>query len=133
MAEAWAGNNGKDERNNCQIWDNPHKRLGVSEGVFNYPGKRVGYNFPIWNIRTKQIRRGQTDFEYFWLLKQAGQGELADQLCKGVIKVALSEAAEVPEAYSYGKWSHNPVDWDDAIAKAAVKLEEVKAKLPAEK
>ena len=133
MCEAWAGNNGKDERNNCQIWDNPHKRLGVSEGVFNYPGKRVGYNFPIWNIRTKQIRRGQTDFEYFWLLKQAGQGELADQLCKGVIKVALSEAAEVPEAYSYGKWSHNPVDWDDAIAKAAVKLEELKAKLPVEK
>jgi hypothetical protein len=39
----------------------------------------------------------------------------------------------VPEAYSYGKWSHNPVDWDDAIAKAAAKLEELKTKLPVEK
>jgi hypothetical protein len=65
-------------------------------------------------------------------LRQAGQEALADSLCKGVLHVALSEAAPRPEAYSAGKWSHNPEDWDAAIRKAGDKLEELKAGLPKE-
>ena len=121
------------ENNDNEIWDHPRNRTwAVSQGVFIYPGKKVNYDLPIVNIRMKQIRRGQTDFEYFWLLKQAGEGALADSLVKSVINVALSEAARRPEQYSYGKWSHNPDDWDGALAKAAARLEQLKDKLPKE-
>jgi hypothetical protein len=117
----------------CDIWDYPRNRTwAVSQAVFIYPGKKVGLDLPIWNIRTKQIRRGQTDFEYFWLLRQAGQEALADSLCRGVLNVALSEAASRAEAYGAGKWSHNPDDWDAAVEKAGDKLEELRAKLPKE-
>jgi len=137
-AEPVAGNPNRfrdvSRRNyDCDIWDYPRNRTwAVSQAVFVYPGKKVGLDLPIWNIRTKQIRRGQTDFEYFWLLREAGQGSLADSLCKGVLNVALSEAAPRAEAYGAGKWSHNPDDWDAAIDKAGDKLEELKAKLPKE-
>ena len=137
MAEAWRGydlRRGKSfENNNCQIWDRPRNRKwAVSQGVFIYPGKRVGYDLPIVNIRMKQIRRGQTDYEYFWLLRHAGEGALADRLVKKVINVALSEAASAPERYGYGKWSHNPRDWDQAIRAAAERLEKLTGKLPKE-
>jgi hypothetical protein len=121
------------ENNDNEIWDHPRNRpWAVSQGVFIYPGKKVMYDLPIVNIRMKQIRRGQTDFEYFWLLKQAGEAALADRLVKSVINVALSEAADRPERHGCGKWSHNPVDWDAALAKAAARLEERKASLPRE-
>lgn len=136
-AEAVAGNPDRfrEIRKNfdCDIWDWPRNRVwAVSQAVFVYPGKKVGSDLPIWNIRTKQIRRGQTDFEYFWLLRQAGQNVLADSLCKGVLNVALSEAADRAEAYGAGKWSHDPAQWDAAISKAGDKLEEIKDRLPKE-
>lgn len=136
MAEAWRGLGKKGSsryKNNCEIWDQPKNRpWAVSQGVFIYPGKRVGYDLPIVNIRMKMIRRGQTDYEYFWLLKKAGEQAFADELVKGVVPKALSEAAAEAEIYAYGKWSHNPVDWDKAIVKAAERLEALKDKLPRE-
>jgi hypothetical protein len=147
MSEAWrraipspgnpgtfiAPNGPAGENNDNEIWDQPRNRTwALSQGVFIYPGKRVGYDLPIVNIRMKQIRRGQTDYEYFWLLRQAGAGALADKLVKSVIGVALSEAARQPEQYGPGKWSHDPDDWDAAIAAAADALEQVKDKLPTE-
>ena len=126
---------GPDRYNNDnEIWDRPRTRpWGVSQGVFIYPGKRINYDLPVVNIRMKQIRRGQTDFEYFWLLKQAGEGALADRLVKGVLNVALSEAADRPEWFGYGKWSHDPEDWDEALAAAAARLENLKDRLPKER
>jgi len=122
------------ENNDNQIWDQPRTRpWALSQGVFIYPGKRVNYNQPIVNIRMTQIRRGQTDFEYFWLLRQAGDGALADSLVKGVLHVALSDAAEAPERYGAGKWSHNPQDWDAAVATAAARLEQRRDRLPRER
>src|SRR6185369_9880324 len=133
MDEAWRGLKHGHDKNNCEIWDEPRNRgWGISQGVFLYPGRRVDYDHPIFNIRMNQIRRGQTDFEYFWLLRQAGEEKLADSLAKGVVHAALSEGGPAPEAYGYGKWSHNPEDWDAAIRTAAAKLEELKDKLPKE-
>lgn len=121
------------ENDDNEIWDHPRNRpWAVSQGVFIYPGKRVNYDLPIVNIRMKQIRRGQTDFEYFWLLAQAGEGALANSLVKSVIGVALSEAASGPEQYGYGRWSHNPADWDAAVARAASRLVQLKDRLPRE-
>ena len=135
MSEAWRGFPNGKTFNNCEIWDKPRNRpWALSQGVFIYPGKKLNYDLPIVNIRMKQIRRGQTDYEYFWLLNHAGEGALADKLCKGVIKSALSEAAAGAEQYTRegGLWSHNPAVWDDAIKQAGDKLESIKAKLPKE-
>jgi len=147
MAEAWRKaisdpqNSGRfisprgpaGENNDSEIWDHPRNRTwAVSQGVFIYPGKKVNHDLPIVNIRMKQIRRGQTDFEYFWLLKQAGEGDLADRLVKRVINVALSEAERRPGSYSYGRWSHNPDDWDAAVVDAAARLGEIRNRLPKE-
>lgn len=121
------------ENNDNEIWDRPRNRTwALSQGVFIYPGKRVGYDLPIVNIRMKQIRRGQTDYEYFWLLQQAGEGALANRLVTSVVDVALSEAAAGPEQYGRGKWSHDPDEWDGAIAAAADALEQLKDRLPKE-
>ena len=134
MAEAWRGFP-SGTYGNCEIWDKPRNRgWALSQGVFIYPGKKLNYDLPIVNIRMKQIRRGQTDYEYFWLLKQGGEGALADTLCKNVLKRALSDAGAGPEQYTHegGLWSHNPAEWDDAINKAGDTLESIKAKLPKE-
>ena len=121
------------ENNDNEIWDNPRNRTwALSQGVFIYPGKKVNYDLPIVGIRMKQVRRGQTDFEYFWLLKQAGEEKLADSLCKGVINVALSEAASKPEEYGAGKWTHDPELWDAAVQQAGARLEQLKDKLSKE-
>jgi len=130
MDEAWRGYDEAARRQrdnkNCEIWDQPrNRRWAISQGVFIYPGRRVNYDLPIVNIRMKQIRRGQTDYEYFWLLRGAGEGALADALCKRVLHVALSEAASAPEQYEAGKWSHNPADWDEAIRRAGERLDEL--------
>jgi len=121
------------ENNDNEIWDHPRNRTwAISQGVFIYPGRKVNYDLPIVNIRMKQIRRGQTDYEYFWLLRQAGEGATADTLVRGVINVALSEAAGEPEQYGPGRWSHDPADWDEAIAEAAARLEAIQDRLPRE-
>lgn len=121
----------------CGVWQEvlriPRRSWAISQGVFMYPGKRVNCKQPIVNIRFKQCRRGQMDFEYFWLLRKAGKEELADRLVKKVINVALSEAAPRPELYGAGKWSHDPAVWDSAIAEAAGELARLKDILPREK
>jgi hypothetical protein len=121
------------ENNDNEIWDHPRNRpWALSQGVFIYPGRRVRYDRPIVNIRLKQIRRGQTDFEYFWLLRLAGEGALADRLVKRVLNVAVAEAAPRPASYRTGQWSHDPDDWDAAIDEAGRRLEALAARLPSE-
>ena len=46
------------------------------------------------------------DYEYFWLLRQAGEERLANDLCKKVINVALSEAAGAIPAQNPAKPNH---------------------------
>ncbi len=121
------------ENRDNEIWDQPRNRpWAVSQGVFIYPGRRVSHDQPIVNIRMKQVRRGQTDFEYFWLLKQAGEGAFADTLARRILTRAVADAAPAPERYGPGHWSHDPEDWEAALAEAATRLERVKGRLPRE-
>jgi hypothetical protein len=48
------------------------------DGVLFYPGEPVGYHGPIASLRVKAIRRGAQDYEYLWLLAQAGQRARAE-------------------------------------------------------
>lgn len=67
-------------------------------GVLFYPGARLpdlgipAIAGPVSNLRMKAYRRGQLDYEYGWLLKQAGKEAVADEIVKKVMPKALAEA-----------------------------------------
>lgn len=44
---------------------------GGGEGLLLYPGAKYGMKVPVSSIRLEQLRLGQQDYEYFWLLDQA--------------------------------------------------------------
>ncbi len=69
------------------------------DGVLFYPGKPAGLMEPLASFTLKSIRRGFQDYEYLWLLKQAGKpaDDVVDRL--------------VPRA---GEWSRDPEAWDNA-------------------
>ena len=77
------------------------------------------------SIRLKQVRRGMQDYEYFWMLKDMGQGELADALVNGVVCRALMDSWVEGEFTSkpWGDWSRDPADWDGAVRRAAEAIE----------
>jgi len=82
-------------------------------GVLLYPGSRlpdVGLppiEGPLPSLRMKAYRRGLQDFEYAWLLAQAGRREAADAIVRRVVPVALTEAKIPGEP----PWSADPNDW----------------------
>ena len=71
-------------------------------GVLFYSGARLpdvglpAIDGPVSSLRMKAYRRGLQDYEYGWLLKQAGRQAVADEAVRRVIPVALAEA--LPEA-----------------------------------
>jgi len=65
--------------------------------VLIYPGRDpVLRALDTWevipSIRLKQVRRGMQDYEYFWMFKEIGQGQLADTLVTGVVRRALMDS-----------------------------------------
>ncbi len=83
-----------------------------SQGVLFYPGLKWGVKEVLPSVRLKAMRRGMQDFEYMWMLREAGRGEEADAIVKGIIKAALDDAA-VPDDghYGPGKWERDPEKW----------------------
>lgn len=83
--------------------------LLIFRGELNASGK------PIPTVRLKAQRRGMQDYEYFWLLREAGKGAEADALVDSIITT-------IP----FGKdnwentdiWIHNPEAWDEVRIKA---------------
>ena len=103
---------------------------GAAMILLIYPGRdpavRVVDTWPsVPSIRMKQVRRGMQDYEYFWMLKEMGQGEFADTLVNGVIRRALMDSWVKGEFTSkpWGDWSRDPAKWDDAIRQAAQAIE----------
>jgi len=85
-------------------------------GLLTFRGELAGRgDEPIATVRLKAQRRGMQDYEYFWLLRQAGGGELADRLVDSVIHVRPFGAENYRNPHV---WSHNPQQWD-AVRQAA--------------
>jgi hypothetical protein len=57
-----------------------------------YPASDMGLSGPIASVRMKNWRRGAQDYEYLWLLKNAGLEAKADEIANEVIPQALFEA-----------------------------------------
>ena len=99
-----------------------HKASNVAyngSGNFIYRGKPMGLDGPVPSIRLKAHRRGFQDYEYFWLLKQAGQGKLADKLVNSVVH-GLPFGFQA--AGNTELWKNNPEAWDAARIQAGEAL-----------
>ncbi|MGH7145777.1 MAG: hypothetical protein ACREJ2_16830 [Planctomycetota bacterium] len=84
-------------------------------GDLFYPGSHLpdaGYpaiDGPLSDIRMKDYRRGLEDYEYGWLLKQAGEEAFADAAIKKLIPVALTDALKPGTKNT--PWSTDVNDW----------------------
>ena len=80
-------------------------------GMLIYRGGPVGLDEPVPSIRLKALRRGLQDYEYFWLLDNAGQGNAARRIVASVVH------AEPFGQTSIGNveiWKNDPEIWIEA-------------------
>lgn len=59
----WKGIEGGDPYEDVQ-----YNEYGGGEGILLYPGAKYGQKTPVSSIRLEQIRAGQQDYEYFYML-----------------------------------------------------------------
>jgi len=92
-------------------------------GMLIYRGRPVGLDEPVASIRLKALRRGLQDYEYLWLLDQAGRGDRARELVDRVIHTQPFGKASIGNVEI---WRNNPEAWlaarieaGNAIAEAA--------------
>lgn len=78
------------------------------DGVLFYPGTPVGLREPLASFTLKSLRRGLQDYEYLWLLRQAGKS--ADDL--------VSRVTPRPN-----EWSHDPDAWDQTRIELGQRLQ----------
>jgi len=99
-----------------------------SNGVMIYPGKPLGVDELFPSVRLKSYRRGNTDYEYFVLLKELGGGDKADRIVGSIIRKALGEAGTERKLIGqFGNWSHDPDEWEKARAALAEEILKAKA------
>ena len=95
-------------------WVTKHVEYNGS-GVLIYRGDFIGSPNPVPTIRLKAQRRGLQDYEYFWLLRQAGRGAEADRLVDSVIHATPFGEQSVG---NLEVWANDPEVWDEVRVKA---------------
>ncbi len=80
-------------------------------GLLIYRGTKemTGSTDPVASIRLKAHRRGFQDYEYFWLLAQAGQGDKADAMVDEIVHGKPFGRASLRKTEI---WKNNPEAWD---------------------
>jgi len=78
-------------------------------GLLIYRGEAIGRSEPIPSIRLKAHRRGFQDYEYFWLLREAGREAEADALVDSVIHAVPFGASSVGNRRI---WRNDPEEWE---------------------
>ena len=71
------------------------------DGLLYYPGYDVGIEGPVASFALKSLRRGAQDYEYLWLLKQAGREKETEAIVSSVCPSAC-------------KWNEEVESWDKA-------------------
>lgn len=104
--------------NSLRAWQYPEtyvERNGeVQNGValLVYRGEAMGLDEPVASMRLKMMRRGNQDYEYFWLLSHKTGGM---QLASKIVNSIIHEPLGTNGAWgSPAMWNHNPQDWDRA-------------------
>ena len=88
-------------------------------GLLIYRGELAGLAEPIPSVRLKAHRRGFQDYEYFYLLREAGRGEEADRLVNSVVRTDPFGSANVGNTEI---WQNNPDAWDAVRQEAGENL-----------
>ncbi|HUU21572.1 MAG TPA: hypothetical protein VM389_03465 [Phycisphaerae bacterium] len=95
------------EAMNVSYGNNKYNGSGLL--VFRGTEKMTGHTGPVATIRLKAHRRGFQDYEYFWLLKQAGKAAEADKMVNSVVHADPFGQAAVGNVEL---WKNNPEAWD---------------------
>ena len=96
------------EAQNCRYGRRPSEFNG--SGLLIYRGELIGRpGHPIPSIRLKAQRRGMQDYEYFYLLRQAGKEKEADKLVDSII---LGRPFGPRNYRNTDIWKHDPEAWD---------------------
>jgi hypothetical protein len=111
----WAGDRAWTEALN---WVTEHVEYNGS-GLLIYRGDVVGSPDPIPSIRLKAHRRGFQDYEYFWLLQQAGREADADEAVDSIIHTTPFGEASIENTEI---WRNDPEVWDRARLQLGEKL-----------
>jgi hypothetical protein len=105
-------------------WVTEHVSYNTS-GLLIYRGDAIGSPGPIPSIRLKAQRRGFQDYEYFWLLREAGRGREADALVDEVIHTTPFGEASIGNMEI---WKNDPDRWEDARLRAGELLHGARSK-----
>jgi hypothetical protein len=115
-----------DSAKNSSVWEKSKTREtgNLLKAMYIYPGDYVGCDFPIVSLRMKQVRRGQQDYEYMWLLSQQGKRGEVDAGVRKIVVKALGEASEKPNQNGHkAAWDRNPENWDGLIREFGDRLD----------
>ena len=120
------------EWNTDDIWTQSrnHGWVTSSQGVLFYPGLKVGVKEALPSMRLKQMRMGMQDYEYMWLLAQAGKANVADAIVRRIIEGALEESGAKgygDKFYGAGRWERDPAKWYEARREMAEGIVAAKA------
>jgi hypothetical protein len=118
-----AGDRAWKEAVNCRYGNSQYN----GSGLLIYRGQPMGLSGPVPSIRLKALRRGLQDYEYFWLLRQAGQGSEADQLVDGIVHTLPFGPASMGNTEI---WKNDPEAWEAARTRAGTLLARPKAPSP---
>ncbi len=94
-------------------------------GLLIYRGRTIGRADPVPSIRLKAHRRGFQDYEYFWLLSQAGKARQADRLVDAVVRKFPFGRASIGNVEI---WRNDPSAWDAARLRAGKALHAAQAR-----
>ena len=112
--EPWA--KGWTVARNCRWKGGGGYREYNGSGLLILPGLLADMKgIPLPTVRLKAQRRGMQDYEYFWLLREAGKGKVADALVDSVV---LVKPFGGPNYRNPNIWKHNPEVWDEVRIKA---------------
>ncbi len=113
-----------DYWNNAMTFDETTKNNGKyppqnamrmnGEGILLYPGKDVGVEGPVANLRLKNLRQGSQDFEYLYLLEKMGKKEIATAEATKLVGETISSKSFGGEAGHYDNYDFDGAKWDAA-------------------
>jgi len=112
----WAGDRAWTKALN---WVTPHVEYNGS-GLLIYRGEVIGRPGPVPSMRLKAHRRGFQDYEYFWMLREAGREREADETVNSVIHGVPFGKASVGNT---NIWKNDPEAWEAARMKAGAMLD----------
>ncbi|PYV39338.1 MAG: hypothetical protein DMG06_23385 [Acidobacteria bacterium] len=114
--------------NSLRAWQYPETyETQNGSGMLVYRGETMGLEEPAASIRLKGLRRGNQDYEYFWLLSQSKDGrEMVDAAVNAVLHGSIDDKASLGAP---GMWVHDPDEWERVRVRFGDAIERIRGLL----